>query len=76
MKQMIFTIMDDESCYLQIKGGRINFKEVIRVASALMASAAEMGLAKNAIREDEIEDFFGECVKTARFTLAEMRKEG
>ena len=76
MKQMIFTIMDDESCYFQVKGGGINFREIIRAAAALMAKSAKTGLEKKAIREEEIEHFFGECVKTARFTLAEMRKEG
>lgn len=76
MKQMIFTIMDDESCYFQVKGGGINFQEIIRAAAALMANSAKTGLEKNAIREDEIEHFFGECVKAARLTLAEMRKEG
>ncbi|MBR3458105.1 MAG: hypothetical protein IKH16_08135 [Selenomonadaceae bacterium] len=76
MKQMIFTIMDDESCYFQVKGGAINFQEIIRAAAALMANSAKKGLEKKAIREDEIEHFFGECVKTARLTLAEMRKKG
>lgn len=76
MKQMIFTIMDDESCYFQVKGGAINFKDIIRAAAALMANSAKTGLEKNAIREDEIEHFFGECIKTARWTLAEMRKKG
>ena len=76
MKQMIFSIMDDESCYFQVKGGSINFREIIRAAAALMANSAKEGLKRNVIREDEIEHFFGECTKAARWALAEMRKKG
>ena len=75
MKKIILTLEEDGSIYLQVTGP-IKFQEIIRTSAALMANSAKTGLEKKAIREEEIEHFFGECVKTARLTLAEMRKKG
>lgn len=74
MKQMTFTMEEDGRIFLQVKGN-ITFQDIIRIAAVLMAKSAVKGLQEEAIREDEIEDFFRRTTDAARLTMKRMQEE-
>ena len=74
MKHLKLALADDGSVFLQVKGD-ISGEDIIRASAMLMAKSIKIGLARNVIRESEIDSLYTHIVDTSKKMLSTEWKE-